>query len=146
MAEVSADNGSVVVDDAGFARTKVTSRSGNVTVQQLRGKRLDASLGNGSLTVADVHVAFLGGRRERQRLPVQDLDAPDALAVATGAPGAVNVVSPVAAKSQASSDNGSTRVSGLTVDRFAKREITAMSNSGNVTVTGVWRTSPTIQG
>jgi DUF4097 and DUF4098 domain-containing protein YvlB len=135
--EVNSGSGTVSVSDTTAERTKATSSSGNVYVQRVRGRHLDASTGNGSMTVADVHLHTIGLRSSSGSVSVQDLDAPDTLAASSGN-GNVNVRVPSGRYYvQATSDNGSAHVSGLTVDRFAKREITAASSSGNVTVTGV---------
>jgi hypothetical protein len=68
---------------------------------------------------------------------VQDLDAPDVL-VANSGNGTVNVRVPTGRYYvDARSNNGTVHVTGLTLDRRAIREITAISSSGNVSVTGV---------
>jgi DUF4097 and DUF4098 domain-containing protein YvlB len=135
--EASSSNGLVSVADASAARTTAKSSSGNVNVQRLRGTQLDATSSNGTVNVAAGHLQVISAHSASSDVLVQDLDTPDSVK-ATSSNGAVNVRVPHGRYYvNASSSNGHVSIDGLTLDRFAKREITATSNSGDVSVTGV---------
>ncbi|MDT7571574.1 MAG: hypothetical protein QOE05_1748 [Actinomycetota bacterium] len=135
--EAVSSNGRVGVLDSKVTSTNATSSSGDVDVQRLRGAALDARSSNGYVSTYDLHVQVLTAHSGSGDVVVQDLDAPTVVR-ATSSNGNVTVRVPAGRYYvDARSNNGTVHVGGLTLDRRAVREITAVSSSGDVSVTGV---------
>jgi len=134
--EATSGNGRVSLDDVAADRASARSSSGDVAVQRLTGRQLEAGSGNGALSLSDLHLTDIVAKSSSGDVSLETSDIPDRVTAGSGN-GLVTLRVPKAAYYiVASSGNGTVSIDGLTSDRFARREITATSSSGDVHISG----------